>query len=79
MHDEIRTYLMEHRATGDVGTFTDDDSLLETGVIDSVAMVDLVGFLESRFSIKIDEDDMTPENFDSVSAIVAYVNRVRSA
>ena len=57
----------------DVDNLVDDASLLESGVIDSAAMVELLAFLESTYGIAIDEDDLMPENFDSVNAIVAYV------
>ncbi len=73
MKDEIRAYLKSNRATAGAGEFGDQESLLEAGVIDSVAMVDLIAHLEKTYSIQVDEDDMVPENFDSVDAIVAYV------
>lgn len=73
MHDEIREFLRQNAAAGDVGEFGDEDSLLELGVIDSVAMVDLIAHLESTYGITIDEDEMVPENFRSVAAIVRYV------
>ena len=75
MKDEIRQYLMEHRASEDAWDFSDGDSLLELSVIDSLVMVDLIVYLEKTYNITIDEDDMVPENFDSVAAIVAYVRR----
>lgn len=74
MKDEIRAYLATHRATQGSGDFGDQESLLEAGVIDSMAMVDLIAHLEETYSITIDEDDMVPENFDTVDAIVAYVS-----
>ena len=79
MKTEIRQYLMAHRANPEVGEFTDTDSLLEAGVIDSLSMVDLIAHLEETYGIGIDEDDMVPENFDSVDAIVGYVEQKRGA
>lgn len=73
MRDEIRKYLMVNRATQDVGEFADGDSLLESGVIDSVSMIDLITHLETTYGISIDEDDMVPENFDSIDSMAAYV------
>lgn len=72
MKERIRAYLLEHAASKTT-SIDDDESLLEAGVIDSVTMVDLVAHLETTFSIRIDEDEMTPENFDSLGAIVAFV------
>jgi acyl carrier protein len=73
MQDQIRDYLLAHAADSDVTEIADDESLLEAGVIDSAGMVGLIAFLEGTFGITIDEDDMIPENFDSLSAIAAYV------
>lgn len=73
MKEEIRDYLLANRATDGAVDFGDQESLLESGVIDSMAMVDLITHLEKTYSISVDEDDMVPENFDSVDAITAYV------
>jgi acyl carrier protein len=49
------------------------ESLLEAGLIDSTGVLELVAFLESRFGIQVADDEMVPENLDSVRGIVAYV------
>ncbi len=38
-----------------------------------LSMLDLIGFIETQFNIKVEEDDMVPENFDSINAIVTYI------
>ena len=78
MKEEIRAYLASHRATDGADHLRDNESLLEAGVIDSMAMVDLIAHLENTYSITVDEDDMVPENFDSVDAIVSYVTAKRA-
>ncbi|NQU25300.1 MAG: acyl carrier protein [Candidatus Nealsonbacteria bacterium] len=78
MRDDIRNYLLSHSATAGVADLADNESLLDAGVIDSAAMIDLIVFLEKGCRITIDEDDMIPENFDSVDAIVAYVDGKRN-
>jgi acyl carrier protein len=50
-------------------------SLLDAGIIDSTGVLELVCFLESRFGIEIADDEMLPENLDSIAAISAYVLR----
>lgn len=72
--DRIREYLLSQRVEARVKEVRDDESLLEAGVLDSAGMVGLLAFLEEKYQIAIDEDDLTPENFDSVDAIAAYVN-----
>lgn len=73
MHDEIRKCLVSCGPQGVDAEFSNQESLLEAGVIDSMAMVDLIEHLEERFGINISEDDMTPEHFDSVDSIAAFV------
>lgn len=72
MKDEIRSFLLENGATP-VQKIQDQESLLEAGVLDSAAMLDLILFLEGRFGIQVGEDDMVPENFDSLDSIARYV------
>ena len=58
----------------EVQRVTDADSLLEAGIIDSLGVLALVGFIEKRYGITVTEDEMMPENFDSIDAIAAFVN-----
>ena len=75
MQDTIRKYLTENGPQDADLEFGPDDSLLEAGVIDSMSMIDLISFLEKEFSLTVDEDDMTPENFDSLNSIVEFVSQ----
>ena len=70
---ELRQFL-ETRAPKDV-SFTDEESLLTSGVLDSLMMLDLVGFIEERFGTSVDEDEMMPENFESIDYLVRFVER----
>lgn len=51
------------------------ESLLEAGLIDSTGVLELVAFLETQFSLTMADEDIVPENLDSVSQIAAYVQR----
>lgn len=53
----------------------DDESLIESEVIDSTGVLELVVFLEDTLGIKVDEDDITPDNFDSITGILAYAQQ----
>ena len=53
----------------------DGDSLLENGVIDSTGILELVAFLEKTFNIRVADDEVVPENLDSVNQLLDYVNR----
>lgn len=52
-----------------------DASLLDAGIIDSTGVLELVCFLETTFGIEVADEDMLPENLDSIRAITGYVSR----
>lgn len=64
-------------AAGDV--LSDEASLLDQGVIDSTGVLEVVGFLEETFGVQVADEDMVPDNLDSISRIAAYVERKRRA
>ena len=71
---EVRRFLKENfPLAGDTAALGPDGSLLEAGVIDSTGVLELIGFLESRFDLEIPDADLVPENFDSIGAITSYV------
>jgi acyl carrier protein len=52
-----------------------DEDLLANDTLDSLAIVELVSFLEARFGIQVSDDDLVPENFKTIDEIVAFVER----
>lgn len=54
---------------------TDDDSLLEKGIIDSTGVLELVGFIEEGFHVAVKDDELLPENLDSVNRLIAFITR----
>jgi acyl carrier protein len=55
--------------------YTDEASLLREGIIDSLGVVELVEFVQKQFGVKVDQQEVIPENFDSVTRLSAYVRR----
>lgn len=55
--------------------FKDDDNLIEKSAIDSLSILKLVSFLEKEFSMKIDDIDLLPENFETVDKITVFVQK----
>ena len=53
----------------------DDESFLEHGVIDSIGMMDLIAVLSRDFNIKISDDELIPENLDSIASICVFLHR----
>jgi len=71
----IRTFISD---TFFVDDFAADASFLQTGIIDSMGMMELVAFLEPTFGIKIQEEELVPENLDSLVNVCAFVARKRT-
>ena len=59
----------------DRGEFSDKESLLDAGLIDSTGVLELVAFLEGEFGIQMADEDIVPDNLDSIARIAAYVAR----
>ena len=63
----------------DAMTLAKDESLLEAGIIDSTGVLELIEFVENQFAVHVPDNDLLPENFDSVENIVRYLTtRVES-
>jgi acyl carrier protein len=56
---------------------TQDLSLLDSGIVDSLGVLDLVGFIEEQFGIEAQDDDLVPENFDSIESLARFVRERR--
>jgi acyl carrier protein len=69
---QIREYLIKNFLFGRAEALKDDTVLLGN-IIDSTGTLELIGFLQENFSITMDDEDMVPENLDSISRVVAYV------
>lgn len=54
---------------------SDDESLLDQGIIDSTGVLEVVAFIETEFGITVRDEEMLPENLDSIAKIAAYVRR----
>lgn len=74
VREAVRDILSTVGARPDLTRVSDTDSLLASGVVDSMAMVDLVAALEARFGIRVEDTELTPEHFDTVAAIVSLVS-----
>jgi acyl carrier protein len=73
---EIRQYIIDVFGFGDESVLdSDDDSLLERGVLDSTDILELIVFLENRFLIKVEDEEVVPENFDSVNRLHEFAAR----
>ena len=72
----VRRFIGENFLFRDDGdAIAHDASLLDAGIIDSTGVLELVCFLETTFGIEVQDDEMLPENLDSIHAIANYVER----
>ena len=76
---KIREYIIENFLFGDASPLASDSlSLLDEGIIDSVGVMELVAFLEQDFEIVVADEDLIPENLDSVDNLAAFIEKRKS-
>ena len=75
MKEKIRSFIIENFLFGDDSGLNDEASFLEEGLIDSTGILELVNFLEEEFEIAVDDEELVPENLDSVNNVVAYLGK----
>jgi acyl carrier protein len=72
----IRDYIVDNILNGqDDPPLSVEDNLIESGIIDSLGIMSLLMFIEEKFAIAINPDDLIPENFSSVQSITCTVDR----
>ena len=69
----LRQFIVGNFLFGDDDGFEDDTSFLEAGIIDSTGMLELISFLEDTFSIQLDDEELIPENLDSLNNLEAFL------
>jgi acyl carrier protein len=77
---ELRAFIVENFLFGDDSApfaFSDDDSFQERGIVDSTGILELVCHLQERYAIDIADDELVPDNLDSLSKVARFVQRKR--
>lgn len=73
---DVREFIVSNFLFGQGGDrLTNDDSFLESGIIDSTGVLELVAFLEQRWGISIADRELVPDNLDSVKNVSNFVSR----
>jgi acyl carrier protein len=72
---EIRRFVVDNFLFEDPGDLTDTTSFLQTAVIDSTGILELVGFVESRFGISVEHHELVAANLDSIQRVAQFVRR----
>ena len=74
LETQIRSYILENFLyTSDVSKLRNDDSFREEGILDSTGILELLMFVEETFGVQVDDEEVIPENFDSVDRLMRYI------
>lgn len=72
--EEIRSFIKENLMFArSIDSFGDDTSFLDSGLVDSTGLLELIAFIEDKFGFKIENEELTPDNLDSIDKIVRYI------
>jgi len=79
IREGIRNFITDNFMMGmNSDDLADTDSLLDKGIIDSTGVLELIGFLEENYNIQIEDEELVPENLDSVVNLINFVNGKKS-
>lgn len=74
VRSEIRKFVVDSYLLGDESVkFTDSDSFMRRGIIDSMGILELTAFLEQQYSITVADNEMLPTNLDSVENLIGFI------
>jgi acyl carrier protein len=74
IEQKIRAFIVENFLFGESDdNLKDDDSLLENSIIDSTGVLELVAFLEETYGIELDDEEISPENLDSIANMSKFI------
>ena len=80
IEQEVRQFLKDNfPLSADGIDLAGDDSLIEVGVIDSTGVLELIGFIEERYEVEIADEEVLPENLDSITSITRFVGEKTAA
>ncbi len=75
IEDKIREFILKNLYSSEDSFIGDADSFLETGVIDSMGVMELVGFVQKEFGLEVAQQEIVVENFDSVRKLADFVRK----
>jgi acyl carrier protein len=76
VEQKIRDFIIENFLFGEKDCqLSADDSFMDQGIIDSTGVLELVGFVERTYGIKVKNDELVPDNLDSVNKLIRFIDR----
>lgn len=79
IQERVRLFVLESFYVSDPGGLTDDLSLIDSGIVDSTGMLEVILFLEGEYGFHVEDRETIPENLETISRIAAYVDRKLAA
>ena len=71
---ELRQFVIDNFLFGETdGSLADETSFIENGIVDSTGVLELIDFLERRYGIKLQDDELLPENLDSIKNLTSFI------
>jgi acyl carrier protein len=77
--NELREFMATNFLFSDDFSLGDADSFLDAGILDSTGVLQIILFLEERYQIALDDDEIVPENLDSIQRVKRFVDRKLTA
>jgi acyl carrier protein len=79
LKQQVRQFILDNFMMGGKAEIPDDASFIDRHIIDSTGFLELISFVEQSFDIRINDEDMVPENLDSLNNIERFVQKKRAA
>lgn len=73
--EKLRDFVIRNFYVPDASVLQEGDSLLDGGIVDSTGVLEIIDFIESEFKIVVEDQEMVPENLDSIANITAFIVR----
>lgn len=72
---KLRHFIRENFLFGRADDLSDRDSFLEKGIIDSTGILELIAFVEQQYGVRVEDEELVPQNLDSIDSLAAYIER----
>lgn len=74
--NKLRQYMLENFLfSDDESELNNEDSFLDMGVVDSTGIMEVIAYIEDEFEVNVEDEEMIPENLDSINSLVAYLTK----
>jgi len=72
---DLKVFIVDNFLFGESDQLTDDTPLVETGIVDSTGILDIIGFIETNYSVEVKDDEVIPSNFSTLASMSVYLDQ----